>query len=186
MTRADLVNIIGSRARISEVLNRRRPPTITMIAKLRDEFGPGRSKTPFALLMLPRRGKCRQRAEQRRFQQFVDTVVVVAHHHEEEQKGQEKIKCELDSRAIKGQPCRSQELHQKQYPSDCESPREAYAERVVPPEAEPHRGANEERQSYEEENQVVPAPPSEWTHYLRLKPGPIIGITHWEPLARQR
>ena len=39
LTRADLVNIIGSRARVSEVLNRRRPPSITMISRLRDKLG---------------------------------------------------------------------------------------------------------------------------------------------------
>jgi HTH-type transcriptional regulator/antitoxin HigA len=39
LTRRDLVDIIGSRARISEVFNRRRPLTIAMIAKLRDRLG---------------------------------------------------------------------------------------------------------------------------------------------------
>jgi HTH-type transcriptional regulator/antitoxin HigA len=39
LTRRDLVDIIGSRARISEVFNRRRPLTITMIAKLREKLG---------------------------------------------------------------------------------------------------------------------------------------------------
>ena len=38
-TRADLEKIIGSRARVSEVLNRRRPLTIRMITRLRTEFG---------------------------------------------------------------------------------------------------------------------------------------------------
>jgi len=38
-TRADLEKIIGSRARVSEVLNRRRPLTIRMIRRLRSEFG---------------------------------------------------------------------------------------------------------------------------------------------------
>jgi HTH-type transcriptional regulator/antitoxin HigA len=39
LTRADLVNVLGSRARVSEVLNRRRPLSISMIAKLRDKLG---------------------------------------------------------------------------------------------------------------------------------------------------
>jgi HTH-type transcriptional regulator / antitoxin HigA len=39
LTRRDLADIIGSRARISEVFNRRRPLTIAMIAKLRDRLG---------------------------------------------------------------------------------------------------------------------------------------------------
>lgn len=39
LTRADLVNVIGSRARVSEVLNRRRPLSITMITKLRSKLG---------------------------------------------------------------------------------------------------------------------------------------------------
>jgi HTH-type transcriptional regulator/antitoxin HigA len=39
LTRRDLAGIIGSRARISDVLNRRRPLTIAMIAKLRDRRG---------------------------------------------------------------------------------------------------------------------------------------------------
>ena len=38
MTRADLVSVLGSRARVSEVLNRRRPLSIAMIAKLRDKL----------------------------------------------------------------------------------------------------------------------------------------------------
>ena len=37
--RNDLVDVIGTRARVSEVLNRRRPLTIAMIAKLRDKLG---------------------------------------------------------------------------------------------------------------------------------------------------
>jgi HTH-type transcriptional regulator / antitoxin HigA len=37
--RADLEPIIGTRARVSEVLNRRRRLTITMITKLRDKLG---------------------------------------------------------------------------------------------------------------------------------------------------
>jgi HTH-type transcriptional regulator/antitoxin HigA len=37
--RSDLVDVMGTRARVSEVLNRRRPLTIAMIAKLRDKFG---------------------------------------------------------------------------------------------------------------------------------------------------
>jgi HTH-type transcriptional regulator/antitoxin HigA len=37
--RADLEPIIGTRARVSEVLNRRRRLTITMIRKLRDKLG---------------------------------------------------------------------------------------------------------------------------------------------------
>jgi HTH-type transcriptional regulator/antitoxin HigA len=39
LTRADLVRILGSRARVSEVLNRRRPLTLSMIRRLRREFG---------------------------------------------------------------------------------------------------------------------------------------------------
>jgi HTH-type transcriptional regulator / antitoxin HigA len=39
LTRADLVKILGSRARVSEVLNRRRPLSIAMIARLRDNLG---------------------------------------------------------------------------------------------------------------------------------------------------
>jgi HTH-type transcriptional regulator/antitoxin HigA len=39
MGRADLEPIIGTRARVSEVLNRRRRLTITMITKLRDRLG---------------------------------------------------------------------------------------------------------------------------------------------------
>ena len=39
LTRRDLADVIGSRARISEVFNRRRPLTIAMIAKLRDRLG---------------------------------------------------------------------------------------------------------------------------------------------------
>ena len=39
LTRADLEPMIGSRARVSEVLNRQRPLTIAMIRKLRDGLG---------------------------------------------------------------------------------------------------------------------------------------------------
>ena len=39
LARGDLVEIMGTRARVSEVLNRRRPLTIAMIAKLRDKLG---------------------------------------------------------------------------------------------------------------------------------------------------
>ena len=39
LTRQHLVSIIGSRARVSEILNRRRPLTIAMIARLRDKLG---------------------------------------------------------------------------------------------------------------------------------------------------
>ena len=39
LTRNDLAGVIGSRARISEVLNRRRPLSIAMIARLRDRLG---------------------------------------------------------------------------------------------------------------------------------------------------
>ena len=39
MTRADLERIIGSRARVSEVLNRRRALTIGMITRLREGLG---------------------------------------------------------------------------------------------------------------------------------------------------
>ncbi len=39
LTRADLVPIIGSRSRVSEVLNRRRDLTIAMIARIRDKLG---------------------------------------------------------------------------------------------------------------------------------------------------
>lgn len=37
--RADLAPIIGSRGRVSEVLNRKRPLTIAMIRKLKEEWG---------------------------------------------------------------------------------------------------------------------------------------------------
>ena len=39
LTRADLEKLIGSRARVSEILNRRRPLTVTMIRRLRDALG---------------------------------------------------------------------------------------------------------------------------------------------------
>jgi HTH-type transcriptional regulator/antitoxin HigA len=39
LTRSDLVGVVGSRARVSEILNRRRPLTITMILRLRDKLG---------------------------------------------------------------------------------------------------------------------------------------------------
>jgi HTH-type transcriptional regulator/antitoxin HigA len=39
LTRADLEKLIGSRARVSEILNRRRPLTIGMIRRLRDALG---------------------------------------------------------------------------------------------------------------------------------------------------
>ena len=39
LTRNDLVGVIGSRARVSEVLNRRRPLTLAMITRLRDKLG---------------------------------------------------------------------------------------------------------------------------------------------------
>jgi HTH-type transcriptional regulator/antitoxin HigA len=39
LTRNDLAAVIGSRARVSEVLNRRRPLSIAMIARLRDRLG---------------------------------------------------------------------------------------------------------------------------------------------------
>ena len=39
LTRADLEKLIGSRARVSEILNRRRPLTVTMIRSLRDALG---------------------------------------------------------------------------------------------------------------------------------------------------
>ncbi len=39
LSRADLVRILGSRARVSEVLNRRRPLSLTMIRRLRKELG---------------------------------------------------------------------------------------------------------------------------------------------------
>jgi HTH-type transcriptional regulator / antitoxin HigA len=39
LSRADLVPVIGSRARVSEVLNRRRDLTIAMIARIRDKLG---------------------------------------------------------------------------------------------------------------------------------------------------
>jgi HTH-type transcriptional regulator/antitoxin HigA len=38
-TRADLESIIGSRGRVSEVLTRRRALTLTMIRKLKEEWG---------------------------------------------------------------------------------------------------------------------------------------------------
>jgi HTH-type transcriptional regulator/antitoxin HigA len=39
LTRADLEKLIGSRARVSEILNGRRPLTLTMIRRLRDTLG---------------------------------------------------------------------------------------------------------------------------------------------------
>jgi HTH-type transcriptional regulator/antitoxin HigA len=39
LTRNDLAGVIGSRARVSEVLNRRRRLSIAMIARLRDRLG---------------------------------------------------------------------------------------------------------------------------------------------------
>jgi len=39
LTRSDLVRILGSRARVSEVLNRRRPLTLAMIRRLRKALG---------------------------------------------------------------------------------------------------------------------------------------------------
>jgi HTH-type transcriptional regulator/antitoxin HigA len=39
LTRSDLTGIIGSRARVSEVLNRKRSLTVAMIVRLRDKLG---------------------------------------------------------------------------------------------------------------------------------------------------
>jgi HTH-type transcriptional regulator / antitoxin HigA len=39
LTRADLEPLLGSRARVSEILNRRRPLTLPMIRRLRDHLG---------------------------------------------------------------------------------------------------------------------------------------------------
>ncbi len=39
LTRTDLEKFIGSRARVSEILNRRRPLTVKMIRRLRDALG---------------------------------------------------------------------------------------------------------------------------------------------------
>jgi len=39
LTRNDLIDIIGSRARVSEVLNRKRPLTVAMILRLREKLG---------------------------------------------------------------------------------------------------------------------------------------------------
>ena len=39
LSRADLERLIGSRARVSEILNRRRPLTVAMIRRLRDALG---------------------------------------------------------------------------------------------------------------------------------------------------
>ena len=39
LTRNDLIDVIGSRARVSEVLNRRRPLTVAMIVRLREKLG---------------------------------------------------------------------------------------------------------------------------------------------------
>lgn len=39
LTRKDLEPMIGSRARVSEILNRRRPLTLAMIRRLRDALG---------------------------------------------------------------------------------------------------------------------------------------------------
>ena len=39
LTRSDLIGIVGSRARVSEVLNRHRPLTVAMIVRLREQLG---------------------------------------------------------------------------------------------------------------------------------------------------
>ena len=39
LTRSDLIDIIGSRARVSEVLNRKRSLTVAVIVRLRDKLG---------------------------------------------------------------------------------------------------------------------------------------------------
>jgi transcriptional regulator with XRE-family HTH domain len=39
LTRNDLIDLIGSRGRVSEVLNRRRPLTVAMIVRLREKLG---------------------------------------------------------------------------------------------------------------------------------------------------
>jgi HTH-type transcriptional regulator/antitoxin HigA len=39
LSRSDLVPLLGSRARVSEVLNRRRPLTVAMIRRLRQALG---------------------------------------------------------------------------------------------------------------------------------------------------
>ena len=39
LTRNGLIDIIGSRARVSEVLNRKRPLTVAMILRLREKLG---------------------------------------------------------------------------------------------------------------------------------------------------
>jgi HTH-type transcriptional regulator/antitoxin HigA len=39
LTRNDLIDVIGSRARVSEVLNHRRPLTVAMIVRLREKLG---------------------------------------------------------------------------------------------------------------------------------------------------
>ena len=39
LSRADLETLIGSRARVSEILNRQRPLTVAMIRRLRDALG---------------------------------------------------------------------------------------------------------------------------------------------------
>ncbi|HEX7501246.1 MAG TPA: helix-turn-helix domain-containing protein [Polyangia bacterium] len=39
LTRNDLIDIIGSRARVSEVINRKRPLTVAMIVRLREQLG---------------------------------------------------------------------------------------------------------------------------------------------------
>jgi HTH-type transcriptional regulator/antitoxin HigA len=39
LTRNDLIDTIGSRARVSEVLNRKRPLTVAMILRLREKLG---------------------------------------------------------------------------------------------------------------------------------------------------
>ena len=39
LSRVDLEKLIGSRARVSEVLNRKRPLTVAMIRRLRDALG---------------------------------------------------------------------------------------------------------------------------------------------------
>jgi antitoxin component HigA of HigAB toxin-antitoxin module len=74
--RADLQPLIGKRARVSDVLNRRRRLTITMITKLRDKLG-----IPADVLIGPRRPVQRKsdRSEKRPYSSASDAAGAVRH-----------------------------------------------------------------------------------------------------------
>jgi HTH-type transcriptional regulator/antitoxin HigA len=60
LTRADLEPYIGSRARVSEVLNRKRPLTLSMIQRLNKELG-----IPAEILVKPYKTKVSHKSSQR-------------------------------------------------------------------------------------------------------------------------